>query len=215
MQTAPLPFVLEAQAMLRDGSHFKWSTVTLIAFCFYVYAVEIERRRWDIVLAGLAFWLTDWLNEIANALILHFTHYAPLWTVTGDTSFLILIGLSLEISFLFFVSGVVFVKQLPQDRALRVFGIPNRWLMIAGYSCLCVVVELALHATGYFHWAYWFWNVPCIPLIIIFGYGTFFTMAAWVFDMGKDHRRQLKVVGALAAAVAVSLVTFGPLLRWI
>ena len=41
----------EAQDMLRDGSTFEWSTVTLLVFVIYVYAVEIERRRWDIVLA--------------------------------------------------------------------------------------------------------------------------------------------------------------------
>jgi hypothetical protein len=52
----------------------------------YVYAQEAERRRYDIVFAGLAFWLADWINEIANSLVLHFTDRAALWTVTGDTS---------------------------------------------------------------------------------------------------------------------------------
>src|SRR5215213_7853160 len=109
----------EALQILRDGSTFQWSAVALLAFVFYVYAVEVERRRWDIVLAGLAFWLMDWVNELVNSAIFHLTDRAPLWTITGDTSYLILIGLNVEISFLFLVAGIVFVKQLPRDRGLR------------------------------------------------------------------------------------------------
>ena len=100
----------------------------------YVYAVEVERRRWDIVLAGLAFWFMDWFNELVNSAIFHASDRAPLWTVTGDTSYLILIGLNIEISFLFLVAGIVFVKQLPADRALRILGIPNRLLLVFAFS---------------------------------------------------------------------------------
>src|SRR3954452_25374376 len=85
----------QALHMLRDGSTFQWSTVVLLVFVFYVYANEVERKRWDIVLAGLAFWLMDWVNEIVNSLVLHFSDRAPLWTVTGDTSYLILVGLTI------------------------------------------------------------------------------------------------------------------------
>ncbi|HEX6586038.1 MAG TPA: hypothetical protein VF052_04755, partial [Solirubrobacterales bacterium] len=63
-------FTVQAQDLLRDERQFKWYVVTLLVLVLYVYAVEVERRRWDIVLAGIAFWLADWINEIANALIL-------------------------------------------------------------------------------------------------------------------------------------------------
>ena len=101
----------EALEILRDGETFEWSTVTLLGLAVYVYAVEVERRRWDIVLAGLAFWLMDWFNELVNSAIFHATDRAPLWTVTGDTSFLILIGLNIEICLLFLIAGVV-VRQV-------------------------------------------------------------------------------------------------------
>src|SRR3954452_14616419 len=132
----------EALGILRDGSTFNWSTVALLGFVFYVYAVEVERRRWDVVLAGLAFWLMDWFNELVNSAIFHASDRAPLWTVTGDTSYLILIGLTIEISLLFLVSGVVFVKQLPADRSLRILGVPNRVFLVLAFSILCVGVEL-------------------------------------------------------------------------
>ena len=199
----------EAQEILRDGSTFEWSTVTLLGLVVYVYAVEVERRRWDIILAGLGFWFMDWFNELANSAIFHASDRAPLWTVTGDTSYLILIGLNVEISMLFLVSGVAFVKTLPPDRRLRIGGIPNRWLMVFAFSCFCVLVEVFLESTGYFTWEYWWWNTPFVPLIVVFGYMTFFAIAAWIYDMGDDRRRQLRVVGALAAVDVVLAVALG------
>ena len=57
---------------------------------------------------------------------------------------------------------------------------------------------MLLHATGYFHWEYWFWNVPFVLPIVIFGYLWFFLVAAYVFDM-RDVRRQARFVGWMAA----------------
>ena len=57
----------------------------------------------------------DWLNEIVNALVLHVNGDAALWTVTGASSFVILIGLTVEISLFFAINGIVYVKLLPAD----------------------------------------------------------------------------------------------------
>jgi len=38
------------------------------------------------VFAGIGLWLVDWFNEIVNALVLHFSDRAAVWTVTGNTS---------------------------------------------------------------------------------------------------------------------------------
>jgi hypothetical protein len=198
--SAVTEFTRQAERLLRDGSTFEWSTVPLLGFAVYVYAVEIERRRFDIVLAGLALWLMDWFNELVNSAVLHISDRAALWTVTGHTSYLILIGLTIEIWLFFAIAGIVFVKQLPRDPHQRILGLPNRPLFVVVFSCISVGVEVLLHATGYFHWEYWWWNVPFVPLIVIFGYGTFYAVAAWVYDMGTNTRRQLKVVGAMAAA---------------
>ena len=124
----------EALDILRDGDTFQWSTVTLLGLALYVYAVEVERRRWDIAFAGLAFWLADWFNEVVNALILHFSDRAPLWAVTGSTSYLILIGLCIEICFMFAIGGIVYAKSLPPDPAVRILGMPNRLAIGLGFS---------------------------------------------------------------------------------
>lgn len=214
MIAAVTDFTLEAQDLLRDSSQFKWYAVTLLVFVMYVYAVEVERRRWDIVLAGAVFWLADWINEIANSLVLHFSDRAALWTVTGDTAYLILIGLNLEISLMFAVSGIVFAKSLPPDPKQKLLGLPNRWTIAISFSVLAVAVELLLHASGYFHWEYWWWNTPFVLPIVIFGYLWFFMAAAWVYDQ-PDDRSRLRIVGSMAAIVAVALVLFGPVLGWI
>jgi hypothetical protein len=198
----------EAEHLLRDGSQFQWYAVTLLGLVIYVYSVEIERRRWDIVLAGVAFWLMDGFNELMNSVILHASGRSALWTVTGDTAYLLLIGLSIEICFLFAISGIAYVKTLP-DRSVRILGLPNRLVLAFAFSALCVAIEVFLESTGYFHWDYWWWNVPFVPLIVIFGYMTFFGVAGWVYDMGRDRRRQLRVVGALAAVDAVLAAVFG------
>jgi hypothetical protein len=207
-------YVHEAERILRDGRTFEWSTVALLGLVIYVYAVEVERRRFDILLAGLAFWLMDWFNELANSAIYHASGEAPLWAVTGDTSYLILIGLTIEISLLFLVAGVAFVKQLPTDPRERWLGVPNRLVLVFAFSCFCVLVEVFLHATGYFHWHYWWWNVPFVPLIVVFGYMTFFGIAAWVYDMGANRRRQLRVVGTLAAVDVTAALVLG-LVGWL
>jgi hypothetical protein len=199
----------EAERLLRNAGDFQWSTVALLGLAIYVYAAEVERRRFDIVLAGLAFWLMDWFNELANSAIFHASGEAPLWAISGDTSYLILIGLTIEISLLFFVAGVAFVKQLPADPRMRIFGVPNRLLLVFVFSCFCVLVEVLLHAAGVFHWHYWWWNVPFVPLIVVFGYMTFFGIAAWVYDMGADRRRQLRVVGTLAAVDVTAGIALG------
>jgi hypothetical protein len=214
MALAVVDYVRDAEHLLRDSSQFKWYTVTLLVLVMYLYAVEVERQRWDIVFAGLAFWLADWFNEIVNALILHFSHEAPLWAVTGSTSYLILIGLCIEICFMFAIGGIVYAKSLPADRELRILGMPNRLAIGLGFSILAVVVEILLHATGYFHWHYWWWNVPFVPLIVVFGYLWFFMAAAWVFDMG-DTRRQARVVTAFGAVDLALILVCGPLLGWI
>jgi hypothetical protein len=207
-------FTREAQHLLRHPGMFDWSTVTLLAIVVYVYAVEVERANWNAVLTGIVFWLMDWANEIANALVLHFDGHAALWTVTGHSSYVILIGLTVEISLFFAINGVIFAKLLPQDRTVKILGLPNRWAMAIGLSLVSVGVELLLHADGVFHWYYWWWNVASFPVIVVFGYLTFYVVAFWVHDMGA-RRRQIMVVASLAAVDLLGGLVFGPLLGWI
>jgi hypothetical protein len=215
MFAASVPqFTREAQHLLRAPGMFDWSTVTLLALVVYVYAVEVQQTNRSVVLAGLAFWLMDWFNEIVNALVLHFNGHAALWTVTGHSSFVILIGLTVEITLFFAINGIVFAKLLPADRSARILGLPNRWVMSVALSLVSVGVELLLHADGVFHWYYWWWNVASFPVIVVFGYLTFYVVSFTVYYMPR-RARQIQVVGGLAALDLVAGIVFGPLLGWI
>ncbi len=207
-------FTREAEHLLRRRGELDWSTITLLALVVYVYAVEIERRNWSAILAGLAFWLMDWANELINALVLHLNGDAALWTVTGRSSYVILIGLTVEISLFFAINGIIFTKLLPADRRTRILGVPNRWALAILLSLVSVGVELLLHADGVFHWHYWWWNVATFPVIVVFGYLTFYVVCFWVYDM-DDRRRQIAVVGTLAAADLIAGLVLGPILGWI
>lgn len=205
----------EALDMLRDPSMFQWSTITLFLLVFYVYAVEVEARRWNVVLGGLAFWLWDWFNEIANSVILHLTDRSALWTVNLDTSYLVLVGLCVEISLMFLVLPIAYLKLLPKDRDMKVLGIPNRWFFAVTCSLIAVAIEVVLNALGALPWEYWFWNVPFVPLIVLFGYLPFFWIAGVVYDLGDNRRAQLRIVGAQLAVVGTMAIVFGPVLNWI
>ncbi len=192
--------------MLRQPSHFEWAVLALVGLVAYVYAVEVERKRWDIVIAGVVYWMMDWFNELVNSAVLHISHRAALWTVTGDTSYLIMIGVSIEISLYFLLSGVVFAKVLPSSREARIAGIPSRVAYVAAFSCVSAAAEVVLQAVGVLHWGYWWWNVV---LVAVVGYAPSYAITAWVFGMGSKHRRQLCVVGSIAAVDAALALAFG------
>ncbi len=202
-----------ALRQVRDPHLFKWYAVALLAFVVYAYAVEVERGRWDVIAAGLAVWLADWFNEIINALVLHASNAAPLWATTGPTAYQFLVGLNVEISFMFALAGIVYAKLLPTDRSLRILGLPNRLAVALGLSLVSVAVELFLHATGTFHWHYWWWNTPFVLLIIIFGYLWFYLFAAWVYD--APARARWTRLGTLAAIDVAMALVFGVALGWL
>ena len=205
---------LRAEHLVRDPHLFKWYAVALLAFVVYAYANEVERGRWDIVAAGAAIWVADWFNEIVNALVLQATDRAPLWATTGPTAYQFLVGLNVEISFMFALAGIVYAKLLPADRGVRIRGLPNRLAIALSLSLVSVAVEVFLHAAGVFHWEYWWWNVASLPVIVVFGYLWFYLYAAWVYDAPTARKRwtRLGVLGAID--VAMGLV-FGVALGWL
>ena len=204
----------QALAILRDGSHFSWYVIPLFAFVVYVYAVEVEGRNWNLVFAGLAFWGMDWFNEIWNSLVLHVTGYAPVWGAPGQTAFLILVGLNIEICFMFAVAGVAFGKMLPPDPKLRVLGIPNRILIAVAGSAFCVVVEVWLNSIGALTWDYPWWSARAPWLIFLFGYLHFFLISFWVHDM-KTVRSKVVAIGVIYGVDLVAAVIFGGILGWL
>lgn len=210
----PTEAASEALSILRDGSQFQWYVIPLFALVVYVYAVEVERKNWSLVFAGLAFWGMDWFNEIWNGLVFHFTGHAPVWGAPGQTAYLILIGLNIEIMFMFAIAGVVFSKMLPDDKGLKVLGVPNRLLFAVFGSAFCVFVEVLLNAVGALTWDYSWWSAGAPWLIFLVGYLPFFLVSFSVHDMESVRKKAIAVGGIFAFDIAC-LVVFLGVLGWI
>ncbi len=210
----PTTSAQQALSILRDGNLFQWYVIPMFAFVVYVYAVEIERRNWNLVFAGLAFWGMDWFNEIWNSLVFHFSNYAPVWGAPGKTAYLILIGLNIEIAFMFAIAGIVFSKMLLPDKKTKILGIPNRWFFAVLNSVFCVFVEILLNGVGALTWDYSWWNASAPVLIILFGYLHFFLVAFWVFDM-QSLKKKMLTTGVIYAVDVAAVILFGFILNWI
>jgi hypothetical protein len=210
----PTESASQAMAILRNPATFQWYVITLFALTVYVYAVEVERRNWSLVFAGLAFWGMDWFNEIWNGLVFHFTNYAPVWGAPGKTAYLLLIGLNIEICFMFAIAGVAFCKMLPTDKSLKILGLPNRLVFAILGSIFCVIVELLLNTAGALTWDYAWWNVGAPWLIFLIGYLPFFLVSFWVFDM-PSVKQKVITVGTILGFDLICLILFAGILNWI
>ena len=204
----------QALSILRDPSQFKWYIIPLLAFVFYVYVVETEKKNWSLIFAGLPFWGLDWFNEIWNGLVFHFTNYAPVWGAPGSTAYLILIGLNIEICFMFAISGIAFSKMLPADKKVKILGVPSRLFFAVVGSIFCVIVEILLNAANALTWEYSWWSASAPWLIFLIGYLPFFLVSFWVFDMASVRKKAI-TVGSILGFDLICLVVFVGILRWI
>jgi hypothetical protein len=207
-------FAVQALSILRDGSQFKWYVIPLFAFAVYVYAVEIERKNFDLIFAGLAFWGMDWFNEIWNSLVFHFNGRAPVWGAPGGTAYLIFIGLNIEIMFMFAIAGVAFGKMLPEDKKMKILGINNRIVIAVLGAAFCVFVEVLLNAVDALTWDWPWWDANSPWLIFLFGYLHFFLVSFWVHDM-ESLKKKVYFVGGLFAFDLLLIVVFGVILGWL
>jgi hypothetical protein len=208
----PAESAQQALNILRDPSQFQWYVIPLLAIIVFIYANEIEKKNFDNVFAGLAFWGMDWFNEIWNSLVFHFTNFAPVWGAPAKTSFLILIGLNIEILFMFAISGVGLSKLLPKDKNMKILGMNNRLFFAIVNSTIYVLVEMLLNHIGVLTWEWSWWSIRNPILLFLIGYMPFHVVCFWVHDM--ERKNQIKAVSVIWGVVAIELLVFG-LLGWI
>lgn len=199
----------QALRILRSGDPFQWYVITLLAVVMYVYTNEISKRNWKGIAAGLALYGVHWFYEILNALIQHFSGHA-LWTVPTGTAFLLLIGVGVELSFMFSIAGLVLSKLLPADPRIKILGIPNRVLFAIGNAAFFAIFEIFLAKTPAFAWVYPWWGA--LPVFVTV-YIPFFLAAFIVHDW--QPKQQVRFIGGFFALDAVLLVVFAGFLGWI
>ncbi|HTX78363.1 MAG TPA: hypothetical protein VMC62_01775 [Longilinea sp.] len=199
----------QALSILRSGDPFQWYVITLLAMVVYVYANEYSKQNWKGIAAGLSLYLVHWFYEILNALIQHFTGHA-LWTVPTGTAFLLLVGVGIELSFMFAIAGLVLSKLLPEDPKMKILGIPNRIFFAVANAALFSIIEIFLAKTPAFVWVYPWWGA--FPVFITV-YIPFFVVSFLCYDW--PPRTQKIVIGTLAAIDIAALVVFAGILHWI
>ncbi len=203
-----------AIANLRSLDLFQWYLVPIYLLVFYIYFTEIEKKNWNVLMAGLAFWGLEWFLEILNALFLYFHGHSAIWTAPADSALLITVGLNIEITLMFAFMGIVFAKVLPKNKKLKIMGIPNRVLFAFVNAILCVVTEIGLNRWDALIWEYWWWNWYNPILIIIIGYSLYMFFSFWVYDM-PSMKKKIAVVSTMYAIDIVCLILFMGILGWI
>ena len=200
---------------VRSTENFNWTFIFILAVVFYVYWSEMHKKNYDMIFAGLALYGVHWLYEIGNAVIAHFAGY-PLWSVSNaSTTFILLIGVSWELSMMFSLAGMISLKMLPEDRSARYFakngkkGIDCKLAGAISMALLFALVESFLAATSNhsFIWVYKWWGV--LPVFIT-TYIPFFLASNYVPDMEPAKRKRfLIIVWGLVALLLVTLIPLG------
>lgn len=193
---------------VRSLDNLNWSLVVFLAFVLYVYGTAIEQKKWNQIAAGLALYAVHWFVEIVNSLIQHFSAHA-LWTASGGTAFVIMVGVGIEISFMFSVAGLILSKLLPEDPKMKIAGINNRILFAVVNAFLIALIEVPLAASPIFQWVYPWWGM--IPVWILI-YIPFFLAAFLCYDAKPKTRRIF--IGGLFALDLLMMLIFIPL-GWI
>ncbi|MBU2487877.1 MAG: hypothetical protein KKA60_00640 [Proteobacteria bacterium] len=206
----------QALEILRSPGLFQWNILFGLGLVIYVYINELSRRNFEAVLLGLIFSTVELAWEMVNGLVLHFSGYAALWTTPGDTSYLILVGLNLEIFLLFLLAGVAMTRLLQGFRAepeVRVAGMPPWFFAPLFLGLFCVAVECALNRLGVLVWTWRFWNWPHIWVIVI-NYLTPFFLVTWGYYRLSQRAKGI-ILGVFLALDFAMWAVFVNILSWI
>ncbi|NCC67655.1 MAG: hypothetical protein EOM14_05590 [Clostridia bacterium] len=199
------PLADAAKALVRDPSNFNWTFIAFLAIVAIIYVNEVQKKDYRAIAAALALYSVHWFYEIVNAVICSVTGYA-LWTVSAEsTSFILLIGVSWELSMMFAIAGFT-SKLLPADKDMRILGINNRIVFAIGSALFFSLVEIFLAWTPAFIWVYPWWGA--IPVFIT-TYIPFFLASYLIYD--KKPLTQKRFIITMFAIDAVALAVLIPL----
>lgn len=196
---------------VRDSAYnFNWTFIFILAVVFYVYWSELHKKNYAAVQAGLALYGVHWLYEIMNAIICKASGY-PLWTVSPEsTTFILLIGVSWELSMMFSLAGIISFKMMPAEKEKRTLS--RKLITTASMALLFALFESFLAGAAFggkptFIWVYPWWGV--IPVFFT-TYVPFFLASNFVPDM-KPKIRNIFLIAewGLVALLLIILIPCG------
>jgi hypothetical protein len=207
----------QALVGLRDWTTLQWYVIPLLVLLLLIYATEIREARrsgsWDCIVAGLALFSADFVNESVNGWIFALSGYSALWLTPGPTALRTLVGWNVEIMFMFGIAGIVWFKCLGPDPRARILGLPDRWFWAVGFSAFAVLVEVFLNRGKLLIWDYRWWNrgIPGVIPIFLFGYLWFFLAAKFAIERATLRTKFMVPAALFGMAVALNLIGFGAL----
>jgi hypothetical protein len=207
----------QALVGLRDWTTLQWYVIPLLVLLLLIYATEIREARrtgnWDCVVAGLALFSADFVNESINGWIFALSGYSALWLAPGPTALRTLVGWNLEIMFMFGIAGIVWFKTLSPDPRARILGLPDRWFWAIGFSAFSVFVEHVLNSGGLLVWDYRWWNrgLPAAIPIFLVGYLWFFLAAKFAIERPSLRAKFMVPAVLFGLAAALNLIGLGAL----
>jgi len=196
-----------ANANIRSTDNFNWTFIFIFTVVVYLYFTEIKNKNYKGIAAALALYGVHWIYEIANAIIQSASGFA-LWTVSAEsTSFILLIGVSWELSMMFAVAGLVMSKLLPEDKNFKILSINNRLFFAIVNAAFFSVFEIFLAGTPAFIWTYSWWGT--IPVFIT-TYIPFFLASFLIYD-AKDKTKKVFLISvwSLVLLLLVVLIPLG------
>jgi len=194
-----------AKNAVRDPSNFNWTFIALFAIVIMIYGFEYKKKNYKGIAAALGLYSVHWFYEIINAIICNCSGYA-LWTVSPEsTSFILLIGVSWELSMMFAIAGFT-TSFLPDDRKAKILGVNNRIMFVIGNTLLFSIFEIFLAWTPAFIWVYPWWGAILVGLTT---YAPFFIACIKMYD-AKPKTRKI-FIGSMFALDLLLLVILIPL----
>jgi hypothetical protein len=120
------------EQVLQDPSTLKWYIVPMFLVVLYIIATEFKQKNFSLLLGATTFWVMDVFNETWNSMV-YATTGQPVWgtTAAGGSALQILVGYNIEISFMFFILGLVACKLLktsPDAEGGKFWDANKNWL---------------------------------------------------------------------------------------
>jgi hypothetical protein len=204
----------EALEQLRKLTNLHWSTLPLVAVLLYVYAREIQEKNYGTLFTCLAFAGCGLLLEMLNGLILHWTGRAALWMAAGDSSYLIFVGINIEIILCFSIAWAAATRVLPEDREMKILGMPNRAVLAFAFGFFSMCTEAILNRAGLLVWQWWWFKWPyALPQILVF-YSIVWYLLIRFYDADMSLKERIKAVGIIYLILIVAIVVFVWILKW-
>jgi hypothetical protein len=192
------PATDKALAILRSGDYFNLSAIFMLVVVLYIYFNEYHKKNFNAIVAGLTLYVIHWFVEIINGVVQSVLGDA-LWTVPAGTSYLILIGLGIELNLMFSIAGIAQSKLLPEDPKepmLKVgrYSIRKPLAIGIGNALVASIIEIFLTFTRTFVWAWWWWNAITV---FIFVYIPFFVVSAYSYYWKPKRQRNFLIIAAI------------------